>query len=60
MSRLGKQENLQQVRSDKDASKLVLLGQFGRLFDKFETLKEVEEVLWTIQIISMNFGLFPS
>ena len=45
-----------QVRSDKDASELDILGHFQTIR---KTL-EVEEVLWTIRITSMNFGLFPS
>ena len=50
---------MKQVRSDQDASELVILGQFGRLFDEFGTLEEVKEVLLIIMIIFINFRLFP-
>ena len=35
---------IKQVCSDNDASELVIWGQFERLFDKFGTLEEVEEL----------------
>ena len=33
----------EQVHSDNDASELDILGQFGRLFDEFEALGEMDD-----------------
>ena len=46
---MAKSEADQQARSDNDASQVEILGQFGRLFDGFGTLKEIGEVVRNLE-----------